>query len=469
MSDGTETTGGVDLDALDHEALAEWLAARRWFGSKTRELTQVGVIDLPLLDPAPPQLRVAFVEAHFGTGAHELYQVPVAIDAPGALPEEARIAALGDAVAYDMLAERRDPPRLLATIAAAGQVASAEGRVVFEWDEGATPPPAGAEVRPIFSEQSNSSVVFGEDAILKVYRRVEAGVNPELEMLRFLGRRGFRHIPALLGWYEYEGRPADATLGIAQQFIADGRDGWAWTLDGLAGDPDSLLEPLRALGRTVGEMHTALASDPTDPVFAPEERGHESLALFIAALDEQIERLFLDLPEEERLEPIAHSGEELRDQLRALAQIGGAGMAIRVHADLHLGQTLLNDSGWTILDFEGEPARPLPERRVKHSPLRDVAGLLRSLAYAPLAARLQRGATPPAAWEIHARQSFLDGYLDAIDPVLLPATKREIDQLLAIYELEKAVYELNYELNNRPDWVEIPVAGITRLLEVEVA
>ncbi|MFT3865669.1 MAG: hypothetical protein QM729_15485 [Solirubrobacterales bacterium] len=458
---------GVDVDALDLEALAEWLAGRRWFGSKTRELIQVGVIDMPLLDPRPPQLRIAFVEARFGSGGHEIYQVPIAIEAAGELPDGARIAALGEAVAYDVIAERRDPPRLLELIAGGGQVASAEGRVVFEWVDGA-PPPAGAEVRPISSEQSNSSVVFGEDAILKLYRRVEAGVNPELEMLRFLGRQGFGRIPALLGWFEYEGRPADATLGIAQELIADGRDGWVWVLDGLAGDPGSLLEPLRGLGRTIGEMHTALASDPTDPVFAPEERGSESLALFTASLDEQIERVFLDLPEDERLAPIAHRGEELRDQLRALARIGGAGMAIRVHADLHLGQTLLNDAGWTILDFEGEPARPLPERRVKHSPLRDVAGLLRSLAYAPLAARLRRGAEPPPDWEHHARERFLDGYLDAIDPVLLPATKREIDQLLAIYELEKAVYELNYELNNRPDWVEIPVAGITRLLEVEV-
>jgi maltokinase len=465
MTEGT----AVDIDALDLEALAEWLVERRWFGSKTRELTQVGVIDMPLLDPELPQLRIALVEAHFGSGSHEIYQVPIAIGAADDLPAEARIAALGDAVAFDVLAERRDPPRLMKMIAAGGQVASAEGRVVFEWCDAGPAPAEEAEVRLISSEQSNSSVVFGENAILKIYRRVEAGVNPELELLRFLGKRGFKRIPALLGWFEYQGRPADATLGVAQEFIADGRDGWVWTLDGLAGDPDSLLQPLRALGVTVGAMHTALASDPTDPVFAPEERGNESLALFTATLDEQIERVFLDLPADERLEPIVHRGEELRDQLRALARMGSPGMAIRVHGDLHLGQTLLSDSGWTIIDFEGEPARPLPERRTKHSPLRDVAGLLRSVAYAPLASRLQRGAEVPEDWEARAREGFLDGYLDAIDPVLLPATRREVDHLLAIYELEKAVYELNYELNNRPDWVGIPVAGIARLLEVEVA
>ncbi len=456
----------VDLGALDLEQLAGWLVERRWFGSKTREPTQVAVVDMPLLDPDPPPLRIALVEVHFGTGAHELYQVPIVIDDDGGLPAAARIASLGDTAVYDLLAERRDPPRLLRLLVGDGQVASHEGRVIFNWDGAA--PPAGAEARPIASEQSNSSVVFGENAILKVYRRVEAGVNPELEMLRFLGERRFRHIPALLGWYEYQGHPADATLGIVQEYVADGRDGWELTLDGLGGDPDGLLEPLRRLGATIGEMHTALASDPTDPVFAPEERGSESLALFTASLDEEIERLFLDLPREERLDPIVHRGEELRDKLRALAGIGGAGMAIRVHGDLHLGQTLRSDRGWTILDFEGEPARPLPERRGKHSPLRDVAGLLRSLAYAPLAARLQRGADPPVDWEPRARERLLDGYLDAIDPTLLPATKREIDQLLAIYELEKAVYELNYELNNRPDWLEIPIAGITRLLEVKV-
>ncbi|HEX4304408.1 MAG TPA: hypothetical protein VHZ54_00075 [Solirubrobacterales bacterium] len=468
MSDGASPANPAA--SIDLEALAEWLVERRWFGSKSRELSQVGVIDMPLLDPAEPALRIALVEVHFGTGAHEIYQVPIAVD-HAELPAVARIAPMdgGTHTAYDLLAETRDPPRLLRLIVAGGQVASAEGRVVFNWREGAAPPPTGAAARPIASEQSNSSVVFGENAILKVYRRVEAGVNPELEMLRFLGARGFRQIPTLLGWYEYEGRPADATLGVLEEFIADGRDGWEWTLDGLAGDPDSLLEPLRALGRTIGSMHTALAADPTDPVFAAEERGNESLALFIADLDERIEAAFLDLPEDERLEPIAHRGEELRDQLRALAGIGGAGMAIRVHGDLHLGQTLLSDRGWTILDFEGEPARPLPERRAKHSPLRDVAGLLRSLAYAPLAARMQREAEPPPGWELTARQDFLDGYLDAIDPTLLPATRREVDQLLAIYELEKAVYELNYELDHRPDWVEIPVAGIARLLEVEVA
>jgi maltokinase len=436
----------VNLDDL-----APWLVEQRWFGSKGREPTGVEVLDLPVLDPEPPLLSVALVTVHFAAGADEVYQLPLVLDPDGEL--------------HDLLADRPASTRLLRLIEGAGEASSERGRVDFGWNREHALIPAGAEGRPIAAEQSNTSVVYGENAILKAYRRVEPGVNPELEMLRFLDARGFRQIPALLGWFEYRGEGLEATLGVVQEFIADGRDGWEWALDRLGDDADGLLAPLRDLGRTVGAMHTALAGDLADPAFAPEPVDSGSAAALVAALEEQIDRLFFDLPDDPRLAPIAGRREELHEQLRALAASGG-GMAVRVHGDLHLGQTLVADRGWTILDFEGEPARPLAERRAKHSALRDVAGLLRSIAYAPLAARLQRGAEPPADWEERARVEVLDGYLESVDPQLLPPTRHEVDQLLAIYELEKAVYELNYELNHRPHWVEIPVAGITRLLGV---
>ena len=140
---------------------------------------------------------------------------------------------------------------------------------------------------------------------------------------------------------------------------------------------------------------------------------------------------------------------------------------IRTHGDLHLGQTMLTpEGGWKVLDFEGEPARPLPERRLKRSPLRDVAGMLRSFAYAASASSLQRGAPAPDDWEERARAAFLDSYFATVDSRLLPHGQQNTERLLQIFELEKAVYELRYELNNRPDWVRIPVAGIARLLEV---
>jgi trehalose synthase-fused probable maltokinase len=157
----------------------------------------------------------------------------------------------------------------------------------------------------------------------------------------------------------------------------------------------------------------------------------------------------------------------VRERLRLLTNLGGAGRVIRHHGDFHLGQTLWADGDWMIIDFEGEPARSLPERRRKRSPLRDVAGMLRSFAYAASATTLIRGVDPPVAWEARARAEFLDGYRTTVDPHLVPSSA-SMDKLLRVFELEKAVYELRYELNNRPDWVKIPVAGIVRLLEEEV-
>ncbi len=213
------------------------------------------------------------------------------------------------------------------------------------------------------------------------------------------------------------------------------------------------------------QLHTALGSDASDAAFAPEEPSVEALGLLTATVDEEIARVFLSLPDDdERLAPILGRGEEVREQLRFLTHAGSTGRVIRAHGDFHLGQTLATDSDWIVLDFEGEPARTLVERRRKRSCLRDVAGMLRSFAYAASTVELLRGATVPDDWEERARRRFLDSYLGAVDPTLLPAGDAAIERLLAVFELEKAVYELRYELDNRPDWVGIPVAGIERLM-----
>ncbi|MGZ6706575.1 MAG: hypothetical protein ACXVFN_06470 [Solirubrobacteraceae bacterium] len=158
----------------------------------------------------------------------------------------------------------------------------------------------------------------------------------------------------------------------------------------------------------------------------------------------------------------------MRDRLRLLSGLGARGKLIRHHGDLHLGQTMLAggaDPHWVILDFEGEPARSLLERRRKRSGLRDVAGMLRSFAYVASASDIQRGRPAPEGWEERAREAFLEGYVEAVEPALLPPGEANMRRLLSVFELEKATYELRYELNNRPDWVRIPVAGIQRLLE----
>jgi maltokinase len=419
----------VSLPDAVTEPLVAWVAKQRWFASKSREIAALNILRRVELS-RDPALAIALVEARFQAGTHELYQL-----LPGE-PGGARVLAalLGGEAAIDGVA----------------------------FHGGVTP--RGA-IREMGAEQSNTSVVFGEELVLKVFRRLEPGVNPELEMLRFLSLREFPNIAALAGWYEYAGELMHATLGVLQEYVGEARDGWQLALD----DPRGLLARVPELGAATGEMHSVLACDGEDPAFAPEEPSAEALSLLTATIDEQIERVFIDLPAgTPALAPIAGRAEEVRDRLQSMSHVGVGGRLIRHHGDFHLGQTLLSDERWIILDFEGEPARSLLERRRKRSPLRDVAGMLRSFAYAASASQLLRGVPAPQRWEEEARSGFLEAYLGTVDPTLLPAGRPAIEKLLAIFELEKAVYELRYELNNRPDWVPIPVAGIARLLETEV-
>jgi maltokinase len=457
----------VDLAALDEAKLGDWLLERRWFGSKARDVAQIHVLDVVTVTDGPPALALALVEARFPGGTHDVYQLLLGMRSEGFDADV--VDRVGGITVYDAFADPEACALLATLLRERASVAGEHARLEFAWlDE--VPPPRDAEIRAIGAEQSNTSVVFDDALVLKAFRRLEAGANPELEMLRFLSARGFAHIAELAGWYSYEGELMDATLGVVQRFIRGARDGWELALDELASDPEGFVARLHDLGTVIGEMHTVLASDMSDPAFSPEEPSDESLALLTATIDEQIERVFLELPDTDDLAPIAGRGAEVRDRLQLLSHVGARGRLIRHHGDLHLGQTMLAaDRGWVVLDFEGEPARPLLERRRKRSPLRDVAGMLRSFAYAASASELQRGVPAPEGWEQRARASFLDGYVGAVEPTLLPPGEAPTRALLSVFELEKAVYELRYELNNRPDWVRIPVAGIARLLEEPIS
>jgi predicted trehalose synthase len=452
------------LPELDEQVLTDWLVQQRWFGAKSANVSHLGMLTaVPLKSgEQPPLLAAALVEARFPAGTHELYQVLL-----GARPvsegwTKGVIGEAGEWTLYDALADPEETAVLGDLLADGAEITGDEGVVRFYHEGGERP---SGRVRAMGAEQSNSSIVFGERQVLKVFRKLEAGENPELEMLRFLQRHGFRNIAPLEGWYQYNGRLMDATLGVLQAFVGGARDGWELALDEIA-DPRTV-ERLGRLGGVTGEMHNTLASDATDPDFSPEDPGDEGLSLLVATIDEQIERIFMDLPEDdERLRGISGRGDEIRDRLQMLSHVGVGGRLIRHHGDFHLGQTLLSRDGeWVILDFEGEPARPLLDRRRKRSPLRDVAGMLRSFAYVASASELQRGAPAPEGWEGAAREAFLSAYFGALEPTLLPAGQSATEKLLQIFELEKAVYELRYELNNRPDWVGIPVRGILRLLE----
>jgi maltokinase len=455
----------ADLAALDEGKLAEWLLGRRWFGSKARDVAQIHVLDVVALVDGPPALSAALIEARFPGGTHDVYQLLLATHADGPAADEAIVGEVGGVDVYDAFADAEACDLLGGLLRIGAEVHGERARVEFHWLEGVEPPRPGAAVRSIGAEQSNTSIVFDDALVLKAFRRVEAGTNPELEMLRFLSGHGFAHIAELGGWYQYEGELMDATFGVVQRYVPGAWDGWELALDELGADPERFIARLRDLGAVIGEMHSVLASDATDPAFAPEEPSDESLSLLTATIDEEIERVFLEMPELESMEAIAGRGAEVRDRLQLMSHVGARGKLIRHHGDLHLGQTMLAADGWVILDFEGEPARPLLERRRKRSPLRDVAGMLRSFAYAASASELQRNRAAPAGWEDRAREAFLSGYFETVDPVLMPPGEAPTRTLLSIFELEKAVYELRYELNNRPDWVGIPVAGIARLLE----
>jgi len=333
-------------------------------------------------------------------------------------------------------------------------------------------PDAGAERARVMSvEQSNSSVVYDDQLILKLFRRLQDGPNPEVEVSQALADAGFKWVPAPIASLTHE----SAHLALVQPFLAGGVEGWALALTSLRdlfgvhdtqsmpviteadlqrGAPDpgaaggDFSAEARRLGETSAGMHVALAAALGS---TPGDAG--AWADDIAA---QVDRVVHPDFDKE-------SARQVLDALRSV----DPGPAIRVHGDYHLGQVMRTDAGWYILDFEGEPARPLAERRRPSSPLRDVAGMLRSFHYASEVAMLERDSgleEAGRAWEACNRQAFLDGYLpDAAEGGVLPEGEAAVDAVLAAFELEKAVYELAYEQAHRPQWESIPLAALRRL------
>jgi trehalose synthase-fused probable maltokinase len=450
---------------IAEERLLAFISEQRWFGAKSREVAHARVLEAVVARSSAPLLVLALVEMRFPAGTHEVYHLPVGLRPAADGWSHGVVCELDGWTAYDALFDAELAREVVRLIGAEATLAGEHGRFEFRTVAGAAGPVGPLEdVRPMGVEQSNTSVVFDDRIVLKLYRRVEAGINPELELLRFLTERGFAGIPPLEGWAEHSGRLMDATLAILQRYVPGDGDGWSLALESLGADGDSFLGRVRRLGEVTGRMHSVLGSDPADPAFAPEEPSAESIGLLTATIDEEIEQVFAKLPDRPELEPIAGRGEEVREQLRLRSRLGPVGLVIRHHGDYHLGQVLWTGDDWIVIDFEGEPARSLPERRRKRSPLRDVAGMLRSFAYVASATAIERGGEPPPGWEDEARRLFMEGYLEAADARLLPHSEG-LDRLLAIFELEKAVYELRYELDNRPGWAPIPVAGILRLLE----
>jgi maltose alpha-D-glucosyltransferase/alpha-amylase len=515
------------------QALPGYMRARRWFGGKARPVESTRVQAAMPLPYAGAAAYLALVRVGYADGEPETYVLPLAFaDAARAaalardLPH-ALVARVGGGALFDPLYDAEFCAALLGLVESEARIPSPDGELVAS----TTPAfaelrgPAGAALAPKVStaEQSNSSIIYGDRLIMKLFRRLEPGLNPDLEIGRFLTERGaFGNIPPMAGAIEYRRDGTPMSLALLQGFVPNRGDAWYYTLDSIAeafrrvlNAPPAGLEPYdraaplelaghelpagarellgdylasaELLGRRTGELHLALASDSSDPDFAPEPcdpayqaavaesmagRARQSFDLLRQGLGGLPESLRGDAAHVLELE------QEIHQRLSgALARPIGA-RRTRIHGDYHLGQVLYSGSDFFIIDFEGEPARPLAERRMKSLALQDVAGMLRSLHYAPYAVLL--GQAPGAAfdeaqfatlepwarrWHQWASAAFLRSYLAAAGAApFLPQDRAELSALLDVYLLDKAVYELRYELNNRPTWARIPIEGIMQLV-----
>ncbi|MGW8379637.1 maltokinase [Streptomyces sp. ODS28] len=450
--------------------LAQWLPRQRWFAGKgrpVRDFTLVSATEILPMSGRPagllhllvrarqtPVPHPAEAEAPDGGAAHaDCYQLLLGVRETA--PPELAPAVLGRAeggpldgrTVYDALHD----PRLTAVLLERLRTPGALGPLRFGRAPDA-PLPSGLTARPLAAEQSNSSVVYGDAYILKLFRRVSPGVNPDLELPRALARRdavGSERVPAPVAWYETaageDGEPM--TLGVLQPFLPGTRDGWQLALEALGGERDFTADSY-ALGRATAEVHTGLAE-----ALPVAELDREHLEGVAAQMTERLEAAAVVVP---ALRPYV-SG--LRGAFADLVRATGPCRAQRVHGDLHLGQTLRNGDGhWSLIDFEGEPARPLAERRRPQPPVRDVAGMLRSFDYA--ACQSTGGSAVAEEWAVANRHAYCAGYAEAAG-----ADPREDAALLRAYETDKAVYEVLYEARHRPDWLPVPLAAVGRLAD----
>lgn len=520
--------------------LPNYLRGRRWFGGKARPFRSVSVQEvIPISLPAVT-VYLTSVLVPYTDGGPETYVLPLAI-AAGAEAEQmqkdfpqAAVALVrgedGEGLVYEALWDRRFRQALLDAIArrrrckgSAGELVAFPTRVFRKVQETVSAPLESVLMK---AEQSNTSIVYDNTFILKLFRRVAPGVNPDWEIGRFLTEKAaFPHTPSVAGAFEYRPKHGEpATVAILQCFVPNQGDAWQYTLDTLDHYFERVLahgeiqhpplpqkpmvtlseeEPPRLMQETIGsylaaaqllgqrtaELHLALASDTNDPNFAPEpfsalyqrsiyQTMRSRAALAFPLLRQQLKTL----PQAVRTE--AQRVLDCEDVvLKRFQKILGrkiTAMRIRCHGDYHLGQVLYTGKDFVIIDFEGEPARPLSERRIKRSPLRDVAGMLRSFHYAAYTALFTPSteamyASHPEAvtsldswarcWYLWVSAIFLKAYRSVASRALfVPRTREELQILLDAYLLEKAVYELGYELNNRPDWVRIPLQGILHLV-----
>lgn len=489
------------LTAAISEALARggptYLQRQRWFGDKARSIVHVTLDDLGIAGAPQDEgerVMLGIVRVGFEIGEESFYFLPLSLGDQS--PQDDRSIALFEGgsqtwVLRDAAGSRGFHAWLLD--APVDPVALSSARGSFVWtttpDVSASSKRASLTASRLSSaEQSNSAVIYGDALLVKVFRKLRPGINPDIEISRFLTELGaFSHFPALLADLMYRAPTGDRfAVAMMLPFVPNRGDAWEYLQarlgEMLRGESVELdtIAPLRLLGRRTGQLHTALASHPSLEAFAPEPASSVDASHWIAALETSIRATFIELERQiDRLPtPLAQVTSALiADQTALLERAQGftalTGIAkIRVHGDFHLGQVLVTpDEDFVILDFEGEPTRPIFERREKTSPLKDVAGMLRSIAYAraaavndlPDEASRTAAADQLANWEADARGAFLAGYREETlekGMSFVPADQVAFDAALSAWELDKALYEVNYELNNRPNWLPIPLRAL---------
>jgi maltose alpha-D-glucosyltransferase/alpha-amylase len=509
--------------AIEGEILPRYLQTCRWFGSKARTFRNLRVVERSSISQDAQSAQLWFVEVNYLDAPTETYVLPVEIasgDAARAISQAAPQAVIArfegseESILFDAIWDLKCRSRLFDTIVRhqtmkgrAGELVGVTARA-FEADQSTNP--GNSQVLGV--EQSNSSMLFDNKFFLKLYRKIDDGVNPDVEITRFLTEHTkFPNVPAFVGAIEYRRAKTEPTVVcLLQSAVANQGDGWSLTLDAVGryyervlgrkadlqneiAPPGTLLdelfggvypEKMKLLGERTGELHLALASYPDDPAFQPEpfsamaQRSvYQNMRASLRRAFTLLEKKLCDLPatfRDEAKEVLGAEQEILAREKRLLDRRTNAAK-IRIHGDYHLGQLLYTGKDFVILDFEGEPARPLSERKLKRSVLRDVAGMMRSFQYAAYSALWQpamRKEDVPFLerwadlWYRHMGSVFLQSYLKTTGTaIFIPQNSEDLQMMLEAYLLDKAVYEIGYELNNRPAWVVIPVRGIKHILK----
>ena len=520
--------------------LLDYIRGRRWFRGKARAPWALQILDVIPIHSPEFAANLVLIRVEYTEGEPETYILPLT-SAPAEQADQimaeyphavvARLkAGKGDgdneSLLYDALVNKNFCRFLIGAIGRrshlkgkAGEVLASRTRV-FRDIRG--PAEVSLEPVPVKVEQSNTSVIYGARLILKLLRRLEEGINPELEIGRFLTEKtAFPHISQVAGALEYHRKKGEIiTLATLQSFVPNEGDAWQYTLDFLnryfeyvLAHPTVQVPPIpekhllsllkespalaqetigpylvsaQLLGKRTAELHVALASAPDDPDFAPEPFSlvyqnslcHAMRSFATQTLQLLRERL-KELPEDlrENAQQVLDSDKSIMKRFELIRNRKISAARIRCHGDYHLGQVLHTGKDFVIIDFEGEPARSLSERRIKRSPLRDVAGMIRSFHYAAHSALLRQASLAlrpedlPALehwaqfWYVWVSSSFLMSYLNGVEQTrLLPDDPEQLRILLDAYRLEKAIYEIGYELNNRPDWLKVSLQGILQLM-----